>query len=263
MAGVTSSVEPGRSKASDINAILNELAAECGVATWYTGQDGQRVDVQSSTVLFALRELGLDLPEDPSALTEEVVRAATEDLLRARYSRMLAPTITAIADRPRTLHVHCIDGESLQVQIHTEDGETFNLDQLNEWVDPITVGAEQTATTFGTATFQLPALPAGWHRIEATADTTKASSTLLVSPQSLQLPEAPRTGVMAQLYSLRDRDAWGIGDYGTLEALSDSLQKLGGADFVLVNPMHAAEAAPPVEDSPYLPTTRRLSLIHI
>ena len=30
-----------------------------------------------------------------------------------------------------------------------------------------------------------------------------------------------------------------------------------GAGFVLVNPLHAAEPRPPVEDSPYLPTTRR------
>ncbi len=257
MAVVTSSVEPGGQIAPDVNAILNELAAECGVATWYTGQNGQRVDVKSSTVLFALRELGLDLPEDPAALTEDAVQTAIEDLLRTRYSRMIAPTITAIADRPRTLHVHCIDGESLQVRVRTEDGDTIELEQLNEWVDPITVGAEATATTFGTATFQLPALPAGWHQIEAQAESTEATSTLLVSPQSLELPEAPRAGVMAQLYSLRDKDAWGVGDYETLEVLSNSLQKLGGADFVLVNPMHAAEAAPPVEDSPYLPTTRR------
>ena len=117
MAVVTSSVESGGANASDVNAILNELATECGVATWYTGQNGQRVEVQSSTVLFALRELGLDLPEDPDALTEEIAQAAIEDLLRARYSRMLPPTVTAIADRPRTLHVHCIDGESLQVQV--------------------------------------------------------------------------------------------------------------------------------------------------
>ena len=30
-----------------------------------------------------------------------------------------------------------------------------------------------------------------------------------------------------------------------------------GADFLLINPLHAAEPSPPVEDSPYLPTTRR------
>src|SRR5690606_25503013 len=30
-----------------------------------------------------------------------------------------------------------------------------------------------------------------------------------------------------------------------------------GADFVLVNPLHAGEPYPPVSPSPYLPTTRR------
>ncbi len=32
-----------------------------------------------------------------------------------------------------------------------------------------------------------------------------------------------------------------------------------GADFVLVNPMHAASPAPPMEPSPYLPVTRRFA----
>ena len=31
----------------------------------------------------------------------------------------------------------------------------------------------------------------------------------------------------------------------------------GAGDFLLINPLHAAEPFPPVEDSPYLPATRR------
>src|SRR5699024_2575113 len=49
----------------------------------------------------------------------------------------------------------------------------------------------------------------------------------------------------------------GIGDLTTLGDLASVSAREAGADFVLINPLHAAEPCPPVEDSPYLPTTRR------
>ncbi len=61
---------------------------------------------------------------------------------------------------------------------------------------------------------------------------------------------------MTQLYSVRSRESWGIGDFGDLGGLASWGADLGAA-FVLVNPLHAAEPVPPLEDSPYLPTSRR------
>ena len=61
---------------------------------------------------------------------------------------------------------------------------------------------------------------------------------------------------MTQLYSVRSRESWGVGDFGDLAGLAAWGADLG-AEFVLVNPLHAAEPVPPVEDSPYLPTSRR------
>jgi 4-alpha-glucanotransferase len=64
-------------------------------------------------------------------------------------------------------------------------------------------------------------------------------------------------GFMTQLYSVRSRDSWGIGDLGDLAELASWSAREHGAGFVLVNPLHAAEPVPPMEPSPYLPTTRR------
>ena len=64
-------------------------------------------------------------------------------------------------------------------------------------------------------------------------------------------------GFAAQLYSVRSRASWGHGDLHDLADLATWSGGELGADFVLVNPLHAAEPRPPVSPSPYLPMSRR------
>ncbi|WP_415125149.1 4-alpha-glucanotransferase [Microbacterium sp.] len=61
---------------------------------------------------------------------------------------------------------------------------------------------------------------------------------------------------MAQLYSVRSRASWGMGDFADLGDLA-AVAGARGADFLLVNPIHAADVASPIEASPYRPATRR------
>jgi 4-alpha-glucanotransferase len=63
-------------------------------------------------------------------------------------------------------------------------------------------------------------------------------------------------GFTVQLYSLRSRASWGHGDLRDLADLASWSGRELGADFVLVNPLHAAEPVPPVSPSPYLPMSR-------
>ena len=64
-------------------------------------------------------------------------------------------------------------------------------------------------------------------------------------------------GFAVQLYSVRSRASWGHGDLHDLADLAVWSGRDLGADFVLVNPLHAAEPLPPVSPSPYLPMSRR------
>jgi 4-alpha-glucanotransferase len=64
-------------------------------------------------------------------------------------------------------------------------------------------------------------------------------------------------GFTVQLYSVRSRASWGHGDLRDLADLATWSGRDLGADFVLVNPLHAAEPQPPVSPSPYLPMSRR------
>jgi 4-alpha-glucanotransferase len=70
-------------------------------------------------------------------------------------------------------------------------------------------------------------------------------------------PRRRSWGFAVQLYSVRSRGSWGHGDLRDLADLAAWSGQALGADFVLVNPLHAAEPAAPISPSPYLAMTRR------
>jgi len=71
------------------------------------------------------------------------------------------------------------------------------------------------------------------------------------------VPQRRAWGFAVQLYSLRSRASWAHGDLRDLADLAAWSASDLGADFVLINPLHAAEPLPPVSPSPYLPMSRR------
>ena len=108
------------------------------------------------------------------------------------------------------------------------------------------------------------------HRVEVPDETLAAVLAALGGPLTTPsaLPAAgddalapfPRRrswGFAVQLYSVRSRASWGHGDLHDLADLAAWSGGDLGADFVLVNPLHAAEPQPPVSPSPYLPMSRR------
>ncbi|MCB5658932.1 4-alpha-glucanotransferase, partial [Bacteroides fragilis] len=63
-------------------------------------------------------------------------------------------------------------------------------------------------------------------------------------------------GWMAQLYSIRSADSWGVGDFADLRTLLIDSKRYTNADFMLINPVHAGEPVSPLTPSPYLPVSR-------
>ena len=106
-----------------------------------------------------------------------------------------------------------------------------------------------------------PELPLGVHTLRTTVGGKEHTAPLLVVPERIDPPalDAGRRswGIMAQVYSVRSRASWGMGDLRDLAELVDWSARDLGADFTLVNPMHASEPFPPLEPSPYLPVGRR------
>jgi 4-alpha-glucanotransferase len=100
---------------------------------------------------------------------------------------------------------------------------------------------------------EIPAgLDPGWYRLESGERVV----TVVVAPPSLPAPRRA-WGWMLQLYALHSAGSWGIGDLGDLRAFTTWTGREHGAGAVLLNPLHAITPVPPVQPSPYTPSSRR------
>ena len=235
------------------SADLVELAGAYGIASDYWDWRGQHVAVSEHTLTAVLAALGVDAASDV-ARRDALERRRTE-----RWRRTLPPYVVATQGVERSVQVHVEHGSPAAVRLELEDGGARSrLAQIDNLEPP----REIDGRLVGEASFAIPTdVPPGYHRLIAEADGTEHTAALIVAPAWLGLPERlggkPAWGLAAQLYSVRSRQSWGIGDLTDLTDLAAWAGAQHGAGFVLINPLHAAEPIPPIEPSPYLPTTRR------
>ena len=100
----------------------------------------------------------------------------------------------------------------------------------------------------------------GYHQLFLQLPQAEVESLLIVAPQTCYLPDTIKAGnkpwgVSLQLYSLRSRRNWGIGDFTDLQAAVEILQPLG-IDSIGLNPLHALFSHLPENASPYSPSSR-------
>lgn len=95
-------------------------------------------------------------------------------------------------------------------------------------------------------------LPIGYHTIHGDGRSRR----LIVAPPTCYLPDDLYSwGLSAQLYSVRSKRSWGMGDLGDLERLAFWSRDLG-AGLLMVNPLSSVIPAKPQEASPYFPSSR-------
>lgn len=228
---------------------LESLAAHHQVACAYDNWCGERVVVDDQVIIQVLEALGVP------ATTQAEVDAAIEAAELAPWRSVMAPFIAARTGWTPWVRVHVPDGTTVTLEVILEDKSRRPVRQVDWYEAPRDVDGQ----LIGVATFELDGdLPPGWHTLEAHGEaipTTKA--TLLVSPASLTtLGDRRAWGIAAQLYQVRRDQSWGMGDLGTLDDLLTYGQGWG-ADFVLLNPIHAGVIHPELENSPYRPASRR------
>ncbi|MFG1934768.1 4-alpha-glucanotransferase [Mycobacterium sp. NPDC048908] len=234
-------------------ASLVELAHRYGVATEYQDWTGKNSVVADSTLIAVLDALGVP------AATEGQRSAALTAHDREYWAQSLPPTIIGRSQVASSFWVHVTHGDPARLWLRLEDGSVrTGLRQLENNRAPYDLDGRLV----GEATFELPAdLPLGYHRLHLQIGASDVSTLVIISPASLKLPArlgpSRAWGLATQLYSVRSQNSWGIGDLTDLADLAVWSASQHGAGFILVNPLHAAAPTPPMEPSPYLPTSRR------
>lgn len=226
---------------------LLALADHFGVARSFQDWKGRQTTVSEETIRAVLTALGVDVSAPDRALSEVRDRP---------WRRTITPCTVLREGQEGRVDIHLPAGQSVAVHIELEDGTRRDCWQVDNW-NPDRLLDDGWV---GEATFGIPAdLPLGYHTVVAITPDRRSTASLIVTPGWLGLPTRMGStrswGYSTQLYSVRSHGSWGVGDLTDLADLA-VWSATQGADYLLINPLHAAEVVAPMEPSPYLPTSR-------
>lgn len=232
---------------------LAALAAACGVATSYRDWRGRQRPVPTATVRAVLRAMGVAV--DSTAHVEQ----ALVERERSAWRRPLPPALVVAAGAPQPLRLRVPVERQVRAELRTEDGAVVTLA-----APPASAAVtEVDGVAHGETVLRLPRdTPLGYHTLSvAVGEREPLSSTVVAAPARCPrwAGDTPLWGWMVQLYALRSRASWGLGDLGDLRDLAAASGAELGAGFVLCNPLHAAAPVLPREPSPYFPSSRRFT----
>ena len=239
--------------------MLAQLAARCGILPGYQdlwGESHACSDAQRRTLLGAM---GIEAGSDAA------LRASLEDLDAREVRAMLAPAMV-VGEDPAGLELpawlpESATGQSLGWRLRLENGET--RDGACQPSVTAEAGERRIAgVRYLSHQLRLPVVPGlGYHTLEVQGPAGLVSMRLIVAPERCFLPPALHRGDRlwgfgVQLYALRSRRNWGMGDFTDLRALLQFTRESGG-DLVGVNPLHALFPEDPERAAPYGPSSRR------
>lgn len=224
---------------------LIQLAKLNGISTSYIDQLGTYVEIRDEVLVSVLAALGVD------ASSDEAIETSYELTKQRIADTLVEPTIVEFIGKESTTPIRA-KGHDVTLRLLLEDGTQYE-GNLCMYLTP---------QTDGSLTFTLPDdIPAGYHTLRVNAGPLHGEARLICAPARVPLPpaiaEKQRWGWMAQMYSIRSAESWGVGDYGDLKLLLTDAAEKSHADFMLINPIHATAPVEPLEPSPYLPESRR------
>lgn len=254
-----------------MSQILDRLAQRRGIGEEYTDIWGKTTHTSVATKQSILTALGYQV-NDETALVKQLEADET-----AEWQQVLPPVCIWQDRDDKVITLHLPDPApvaSVCWQIDLEGGTTSPTRPITGEIQLAACRTEETYHS-GHSTYRayhlcFPALklPWGYHQLQVTfaGQSEPAVCSLIAAPdrcyQTLQ-PEEKCWGASIQLYCLRSRRNWGIGDFTDLKHLLEGLAGWG-AQFVGLNPIHALYPANPDSCSPYSPSSRRwLNTVYI
>jgi 4-alpha-glucanotransferase len=246
-------------------ALIERLAKLRGIGDAYHDYRGDLQYFGVETKIGILRAMGCEIDDSNAAA------AQLADLEFTRQRRFLPSLATARGPRIGIdINVSAREfGAAIIWSVTLEDGTrregwTSTADCIELW------RGEYAGSWLTRRRFELPFdLPLGFHELEArVAGGAACHCGLIISPARCYEPAALQDGgrlwgIAVQLYTLRSRANWGIGDFSDLERLISWVAGCG-AGFIGLNPLHALAPSDPGRSSPYSASSRHfLNVLYI
>ncbi len=243
---------------ADVEA-LSHLAHAYGIEPFWHDIWGGRHEVTHETLRALLGAMHVP------AATDDEVRSSLAAHRKRIWAESVPPVqVVRVSDQPLRLTLRlpaAPDGRTLHWRLDEEHGlrhegvcEPHALEEIERTeID----GDVRVARRLVLDLHPAP----GYHRFTLSAGETTLGQTLLAAaPQSCYLPPAVADagrvfGPTAQLYTLRSRRNWGIGDFTDLRIVLEQWGRRGAA-LVGLNPLHALFPHAPERTSPYSPSSR-------
>jgi 4-alpha-glucanotransferase len=248
-----------------VDEMIDTLARLRGIGDAYHDYRGELKYFSSQTKREILRAMGCAL-DDAAVSADSSIRADV-----GRQRKLLPPLATSCNPRLGVeINITArVFGSALLWSVTLEDGSRHQgaistADCQEVW------RGEVEGSWITRRRFDLPLdLPLGYHELEAKiAGGLAERCQLIVAPQKCYEPPAIADGrrlwgVALQLYTLRSRANWGIGDFHDLETLIRWTASCG-AGFIGLNPLHALAPSDPERASPYSASNRQfLNVLYI
>ncbi len=235
---------------------LRELAGRLGIATEYTdsGLKAGNHLVDDETIRFFAGVLGYKAGNNEE--TERSLRA----LDNRRWQSVLEP-VYVVEEKKKVfdavLPVDDFEGDFGLKLVSRQTGSTEDVSFV------VTVTAESRTIAkkeYRKAEIEITsALAIGYYEVELKTSSGTYKTLLAIAPEKCYLPKGWERkklwGYCIQLYSLRSRRNWGIGDFTDLYNFVDVCRH-AGADVIGLNPVNVLGHCFPEEASPYMSISR-------
>lgn len=238
---------------SEARALIERLCGQAGIAVSWHDIWGKAHEVPEAGLAALLAELGVD------CATPERAAEAERDAHAAHWRDALPPVAALRAgSAPWRQRVRVPEGAHLRWRIEAEDGAHHEGEIDTGALDTIET-AEIDGRRYAAYDIELALeLAPGYHRF--TLEGTAGETLLVAAPERCWRPGAledgaPVWGPSLQLYALRSRRNWGMGDFTDLLHLVEQWAARG-AGVIGLNPLHALFPHNPAHASPYSPSSR-------
>ncbi len=229
---------------------LEHVADLAGIAKCYTDAWGNETEVPEQTLRQILAIMGYDMSEDARLMASAIHK---------HQSRLSEPVIVVRGDgQPVDITLSIgrdASYEHFSWQIRTEDHQYLDGEVATHLLT-------DHRDSDGTVTLRITGLAQGYHQlwVRDKRNGHFEESLLIIAPvacykQPALLSGQKMWGLSIQLYTLRSKDNWGIGDFGDLKQLITEVADQG-AQFIGLNPLHTLFPASPEFASPYSPSSR-------